>query len=174
MTWYAEKARPSAPSKIYQLIPEDDNGRKPNYRMIQKWVAELDWHQRADEMDAKAMVIVEDTLVNQKAEMLKRQAIDAFILAGKAREFLLSGTPDSYAAAVNLYFKSTEEERTTRGLGDFIVKVSKMTNEEIQKKITDYSNRASNSGQLDGVLVIDAEDIEDKKENNSEEDDMTD
>ena len=167
--WYSNR-RPVSAAKTRELIPNDEKGRKPNYPMLYRWMKELGWNERADELDAKAMVLVDEVLVNQKADMLKRQALDAFKIANKAREHIITEGFDTAASAVNAYFKATEEERTTRGLGDFIVKVSKMSNEELQKKITDLANRAS--GDLENVLDLDAEDIDDKKENNSEEDDM--
>ena len=166
--WYTNK-RPASPAKTREIIPVDEKGRKPNYPMISRWMKELEWNEKADEMDAKAMILVEDILVNQKADMLKRQAIDAFALANAAREYLLTDGFDSSASAVNAYFKATEEERVTRGIGEFIKKVSAMSNSDLEQEIIRLTRRAEDSGQV----ILDAE-IEDKKENNPEEDDMTD
>ena len=169
VAWYSNK-RPVSTAKTREIIPDDEKGRKPNYPMLARWIKELGWNERADELDAKAMVLVDEVLVNQKADMLKRQALDAFEIANKAREHIITEGFDTAASAVNAYFKATEEERTTRGLGDFIVKVSRMSNEELQKRITDMANRAS--GDFDDVLYLDAEELENKKENIPEEDDM--
>lgn len=167
--WYTNK-RPSSPAKTREIIPMDEKGRKPNYPMLSRWMKELEWNERADEMDAKAMILVEDVLVNQKAEMLKRQAMDAFVLANAAREHLLNSGFDSSASAVNAYFKATEEERLTHGLDDFFKKVAEMSNSELEQEIIKMTRRAEDSG----TLVLEAEEIEDKKENNSEKTDMTD
>lgn len=169
VAWYANK-RPSSAAKTREIIPVDEKGRKPNYPMLVKWLKDLEWHERADELDAKAMVLVDEALVNQKADMLKRQAIDAFAIANKAREFILEDGFDTAASAVNAYFKATEEERITRGIGDFVVKLSKMKDNEIQDEIIKLTNRAADSGQI----ILDAEEIEeDKTEDIPEEDDMT-
>lgn len=149
-------------AKTRDILPEDEKGRKPNYPMISKWLKDLEWHERADELDARAMILVDEALVNQKAEMLKRQAMDAFAIANKAREFILDEGFDTAASAVNAYFKATEEERITRGMGDFIAKLSKMNDNEIQNEIIKLTNRAADSGQI--VLDAELEEVEDDTE----------
>lgn len=168
--WYSNK-RPSSPARTREIIPVDEKGRKPNYPMLSRWMKELEWNEKADEMDAKAMILVEEVLVNQKAEMLKRQAMDAFAIANAAREYLLGEDGfDTSASAVNAYFKATEEERVTRGIGEFIKKVSAMSNSDLEQEIIKLTRRAEDSGQI----ILEAEEIENKKEDNPKEDDMTD
>ncbi len=166
-SWY-NGGRPNSTAETLELIPEDKFGRKPHYSMISKWMKEFMWNERADELDAKSIILSDEVLIVQKANMLQRQAEHALLLQDKARHHLLSGTFDSSSAAVNAYFRATEEERLTRGIGDMIVKMAKMNDSDLMDEISKRISRASESGQ-----IIDATPIEDKKENILEEDDMT-
>jgi len=166
-SWY-NGGRPNSPTETRKLIPEDAHGRKPNARMIAKWISELMWHERADELDAKAIILSDDALVIQKANMLKRQSENAVAIAEKAKKHIITEEFDSSASAVNAYFRATEEERLTKGIGDMIIKMSKMNNTDLMDEISKRVKRAEESGQ-----IIDAEPVENTKEDTPEEDDMT-
>ena len=151
--WYLG-GRPTGPSKILAIIPKDENGRKPNRRQIQIWRLDMNWDFKADELDARAMTLSDDYVVTKKTEMLKRHADNANSIAMKALTALVSGSFDTSAAAVNAYFRATEEERLSLGLGETLKKLSKMSDGDLKDEIMKQLRRASEAGQ-----VIDADPI---------------
>lgn len=148
ITWYSLKNRPTDYRAIARILPEDEHGRRPSRTIVIKWYARHKWGERADRLDAKAIEKVENTLINQKAKLLQRQAEDAFVLANKAHTHLISGTFDTSAAAVNAYFRATEEIRKVVGLSDLLQRLGEMSDEEVQEEIKRRLVRASEAEQV--------------------------
>lgn len=155
-TWYAS-GRPTSAARTLDILPEDEFGRKPVRSLVEAWRKDLMWDARADDLDSKAIAIAEDALIMQKAEMLKRQAERAGKIAEKAFDELVVGGFDSSAAAVNAYFRATEEERMTRGISDMIVKMSKMNDADLADTVLDLLRRANENDQIIDSTVVDTE-----------------
>lgn len=148
IAWYSLKNRPVDYRAIARILPEDEHGRRPSRTQVIKWYQRYGWGERADRLDAKAMAKVETTLVNRKAQLLQHQAEKAFALAGKAHDHLMSGTFDTSAAAVNAYFRATEEIRKVVGLSDLLQRLGEMSDEEVQEEIKRRLVRASEAEQV--------------------------
>lgn len=145
--------RPTQMPRIRELMPVNERtGTKPSPAVIKRWMINDLWNERADEMDAKAMIIADDSVLAKKAEIIKLHQLNAAALAAKAFEFLISGTFDSSAAAVNTYFKSTEEVRKMASFSDLIEKLGQMGNDDLMKEIVNRINRGAENDQ-----IIDAE-----------------
>lgn len=162
-TWYSA-GRPSSTHRIREIIPEDVYRRKPVVSMIDAWRKDKMWDFRADELDAKALAIVDNDLVMQKVEMLRRHAERARTISEKAMDSLIVDGFDSSASAVNAYFRGTEEERLTRGIGDMIVKMSKMSDADLKDEIIKRLQRASENNQIIETEVIDTESTDEKSQ----------
>lgn len=155
---------------MYRLIPnlpEDEHGRKPDKETLDGWRTQYMWDARADDLDTKAIELADNSLILQKAEMLKRHAENAKKIADQALEFLVGseGGFDSSASAVNAYFRGTEEERTARGISDLIIKMSKMSDDDLQKEILERLRRGSENEQ-----IIDSEAVDTESKENSAKD----
>ena len=81
----------------------------------------------------------------------------------KGMEFLASGTFDSSSSAVAAIKAGVEIERTSRGVGDMLVRMSQMGDDALKQEIMKYINRASENNQ-----IVDAEEIPDKEESTDE------
>lgn len=145
--WYLAN-RPNLPARIKEVFPVDEFGRKPSLSLIKSWMIGGVWDMWADEITAKAMVIVDDKLVNVKAKMLIKHQQDAMVLADKALEYLKVDGFDSSAAAVNAYFKATEEQRKTAGFSDLLEKLDKMSNNDVEKEIIEKLRRIQENDQI--------------------------
>jgi hypothetical protein len=165
-TWYAS-GRPTSAARTLDILPEDEFGRKPVRSLVEVWRKDLMWDARADDLDSKAIAIAEDALIMQKAEMLKRQAERAGKLAEKAFDELVTEGFDSSAAAVNAYFRATEEERMTRGISDMIVKMSKMNDADLADTVLDLLRRANENDQIIDSAPVDV-DTESKEEDKND------
>jgi hypothetical protein len=141
---------------LWDLLPEEE-GRKPGYSTLDRWRKIYGWEIRADEIDSKAIQIQDDYLATRKADILRQQAENAMKIADKAMSHLVSGTFDSSSSAVAAYFKATEEVRMAIGVSDLIVKLSKMSDDELQDEIRKQLNRASESGQIVEAEEVDTE-----------------
>ncbi len=150
--WYLG-GRPSFPGRVREIIPDYD-GHKPSKIQIRRWMMDGAWDEWADEMDAKVEIQVSDALIDKKAQMLIKHQEDAKVLAEKALDYLKVDGFDSSSAAVNAYFKATEEQRKTAGFSDLLERLDKMTNNEVEREIIDRLNRAADNDQIIDTDVI--------------------
>jgi hypothetical protein len=145
--WYLN-GRPNLPARIREIIPPDRDGRKPGMKVIRSWVNGGSWDMMADELDVKVEEQANLSLINAKAEMLRRHQVDAIKLADKAREYLLKEGFDSASSASQTYFRATEEQRKTAGFSDLLERLDKMTNNEVEREIIALLNRGSENEQI--------------------------
>lgn len=154
-SWYLA-GRPNHPARIKEVIPKDDRGSKPSSATINRWRIDGWWDVRADELDAKAIELADQGLINKKAEMLRKHQEDAMIVASKALEYIRVDGFDSSSAAVQAYFKATEEQRKTAGFSDLLEKLDKMSNNDVERAIVEKFNRIKENDQ---IIEVDSEDI---------------
>lgn len=146
-------------------FPVDERGRIPNPQIISRWRNNEMWDLWADDLDARAMTVVEDSLIAQKAEMLKRHADMAHQLQLQGMDYLKEEGFDSSSSAVTAIIKGAELERTARGIGEMIVKMAQMDDTQLADEIVKLLNRAGENNQ-----IIDADEVpEEKKEDTTEE-----
>lgn len=154
--WYSMN-QPVSIALLQEALPPTAEGNKPGIPLLRQTMEEHSWAQRADVMNAKAIEKVEHQLIDRKADMLKRQAEFALAIADKAREHILDNGFDTSASAVNAYFKASEEERVVRGVSEMLIKVSKMTPDELLAEAGKLLKRSSES--IEGVVLEDNADI---------------
>lgn len=158
--WYSA-GRPKKVSDALEVIPADVDDRKPGPTMVEKWLNET-WMLRADELDAKAVQLADNNLIAQKAEMLKAQAERGRELQEKGIEYIRTSGYDSAASAVQGVIRGAELERTSRGIGELIVKMSKMSEGDLKEEIMRRLQILSDDTAVDATVEEEQEDIEDK------------
>ena len=124
-------------------LPETPGGRKPSVAHLRAMKDSNGWVERADALNAKAIEKVEHRLVDMKADMLKRQAESAFKIAKVAEDYLLDNGFDSASSAVAAIKWAQEEERTVRGVSEMMIKISKMTPDELMHEAAKLLKRNS-------------------------------
>lgn len=153
--WYLG-GRPNAPKDIKALIPDTETGKKPSTFTINKWRIQGAWDAWADDLDARAWEESNTSLVNKKAQMLRKHQEQAAQVSAKALDYLLHEGFDSASSAVQAFFKGLEEQRKTAGFSDLLEKLDKMTNNDVEREIIALLNRASENDQ---VIDTESEDI---------------
>lgn len=159
--WYAD-GRPAQFERIHAIIPEDERGRKPIIRTLRQWKKDMMWDFWADDLDSRALAIVEDTLISKKVEMLKRHADMGQELQLRGMSYLKETGFDTSSSAVSAIIKGSELERTSLGIGEMFEKMAKMTDGELKDEIMNQINRASEAGQ-----IIDVQEVPEKEEKES-------
>lgn len=142
--WYAA-GKPDADVLRKLLLDKNitEGGRAPKTTTIRRWRKVEMWDWWAEDLDSRAMTIVEDDLVQQKAEMLRRQARAAEELQSMGMDYLRTSSFDSSSSAVQAVIRGAELERTSRGIGEMIVRMSKMSDEELLNEIIKNLPRAN-------------------------------
>lgn len=159
--WYGAQ-RPSKLETIVKLIPVDERGKKPSKIAIATWLQQ-DWMLRADQLDAKAIELADDQMIVEKAQMLKEQAARGKELQEKGMEHLKLKGFDSASAAVQAVIRGADLERSSRGIGELIVKMSKMTDGDLKEEIMKRLEKLSDD------RIVDAEVKEQEPKEDTEE-----
>ena len=162
ITWYSHPERPATYYSMSKIMPKDEYGRQPSPMMVKKWYLG-NWMKRADELDKKALQIVDTDLITQKVQMLQRQAETGAMLQHLGMSYLISGSFDSASAAVQAVIRGAELERQSRGIGEIHARMVKMTDTELESEILNKIRRASEAGQ-----IIEGEEVDDTSDSDEE------
>ena len=152
--WYSA-GRPDGPSRISEVIPEDEHKRKPNRILLVKWRDELGWDSRADLLDAKAIAVVDDDLINARVLMLQEQAARGRELQTKGMAHIRDKKFDTSASAVQAVVHGAKIERTSRGLSERLTKLVDASDEELTEKVQKLLDRGSDSDEIIDVDEVD-------------------
>ena len=155
--WYLAGC-PTNSVEWFNITPEDDDGRKPAMAIIRKWRREEGWDLWAQSLDVEVAKRVEDDIVSKKVEMFKRHAQQAMELILSGSDYLAEHGHDSSASAVTAIVKGIQLERESVGGAEMVVKLASMDNNELVKELQNTLQRAIDSGELEQVINIEAED----------------
>jgi hypothetical protein len=148
--WYMN-GKPKG-QKLQSLIEPNLDGVIPAASTLNTWMKDL--QPLADELDQKIKAQVEETIVLEKVEMLKRHADLGRAMQDLAVDFLENNrdqlTPNS---AVRLLVEAVKMERESRGLPTLITQTIDSTDEELMKQINDLMNKVGENIDLDDETV---------------------
>lgn len=166
--WYLND-RPEQPIRIREIIPANEEGKKPTTQAIRSWMT--DWYFLADELDLRVEEKANKSLVDKRVKILVRHQENSVKVQGKAMDYLMNEGFDSSASAVQALFRGMEEERKTEGFSDLLERLENMTNNQVRDQIINLINRATENNQIESNPglpdeIIDAEDtpLEDEEE----------
>lgn len=165
--WFLS-GQPTRPSDIVKLLVPDEHGRIPSKPIIISWRQEMGWDLRADELNARVSLVSDEQLIAMKVLMLKEHAEKGKELSDMGMNFLRQSISkfDTSSAAVSAIIKGAELERNSLGLSEALLKISKMTEEELKKSIISKLNRAGDMAvnTLNAPEEVDVVDAEVKEE----------
>lgn len=118
-------------SKLFNIIPLNDDGEKPSKGTLKNWI-EQDFTPKADEMDLEFYARVEDEAMEEKAQMLQQHADIGLEMRDMAVKYLREHEEELNAnSAIRLLIEGVRIERDSRGLPDALRKIASKTNDEL-------------------------------------------
>lgn len=165
--WYLA-GRPKNFVSLAKNLTADDSGNTPSIEMLRKWRSDYGWDARADELDAKASLIVNEQLVESRVSMLKEQAIRARELQTMGLQYLKDEGFDSSSSAVSAVIKGAELERTSKGITEQIMALLQLND----KQLTSQTMRLLERLNVNDSEIVDMEEEPDdegiEKEDNQD------
>lgn len=174
-TYWYNHGRPP-PSRFLSVIPRMQSPEYPNeflqyhfavpnLLVLQDWIKNI-FEPRASKLDMEARQTVDQALVAEKVEMLKRHAAVGQQMQDIALDFLIEHKDELGSnSAVRLLVEGLRIERESRGIPATLERIGRMSDEklleEIQQLIVDSpiaSLEPINDSDSDDELVIDAKD----------------
>lgn len=109
-----------------------------NERTLRRWIADFNWHGRADTLDAKANAKALAAAAEEKSQRLAQMASRHRQLAGglqsKGAAYLQKHGVDNSAQAINAIRVGVQLERQSEGMPDWLVALTQMNDEELVTK----------------------------------------
>jgi hypothetical protein len=158
--WYNSGRIPASKIIVLENCPKDQFDRIPSRRVLEAWVNERAWRERADVLDAQVSTKIDDKLVARKVAALDRQASQAKEVGQIAFDYILENGFDSSASATAAFIKAAELERLAVGLSKNIQKLAEMDDDEVLQKVKELAERANSTTIIDASEVSEDEDAE--------------
>jgi hypothetical protein len=139
--WY-NNGRPGI-RKLISMIVEPDplNNSIPTYQTVSIWMKDYNWIELADELDLDARNQIQDHLVANKVEMLKRHAHVAREMQDVALEYLRENGVGGSRNAIELLVKGMAIEKESSGVTQAVTKIADLSDEELLKQLTETITR---------------------------------
>ena len=139
LVWY-QANRPRG-KKFTAIIPKDEIGRVPNLSIVQKWMREDGWQERANEMDGEVRKKLHDIAIEQKVKMHQRHAEIGVEIMEKGLEYLEANSLQSAAEAARLIDLGQRMEQENTGGAQALAEMSKLTDKKLLDLIADLSSQ---------------------------------
>jgi hypothetical protein len=149
--WYA-RGGPEYKVFVREGCPADEYGRTPHHTQISVWASDYRWQERKEALNARALELAEENLIENQVQMWKRHADFAQQVGKTAYDYILEHGFDSSASAIQALKWAQEEERITRGADAFYKSVKNKSNDELLAMVRGLAER-----QLSAEDIIDAD-----------------
>lgn len=116
-------------------LPDDGDNKKPTKDTIVKWVSSYGWMERADALDAEASRAIDATMIERRRKMYEEQVRVANELVKQGMEFLNEKGITSDTSAIRAIDLGLTTQRVSTGVAEAYVKISKMSDEQLNKEL---------------------------------------
>jgi len=138
--WYKQ----GKPSNIifHRRAPADENNVMPTAATFKFWID--DWRERAEALDELVMQKLNERLVYEKVEMLKRHSEAGRKMQKMAIDTLEQLKPDDFTSSslIRLWAEGIRIERESSGIPEALEKMTKMSDEQLVDEIKDIFSHA--------------------------------
>lgn len=121
--------------KFANSLPEDEKGRRPTFKAIEKWRDKFGWIDRADKLDAEISNALQERVIDERIQMYEKHVGLANALIAKGEAFLVSGTITEMKDALKAIELGIEIERVSVGQAEFGRKLLTATGDQLVKEL---------------------------------------
>lgn len=151
--WY-RAGKPSY-NAFVSIFRSQKGGRGPAKRTFELWADENDWKGRAAGLDSRALVVAEEQMIEERAEMLTRHRQISVLMQRKGIEFLQEHELQTEHAALRAIEGGVQMERQVRGMPQIVAAIFQMDNRMLEEFLNTAEERmAETEGEIIDVDVI--------------------
>jgi len=165
-TWYAAE-KPKG-KKILEIIPYDEDGRKPTILTVRKWLRGEDgWNARARKLDVRTREDLDAIIIKKRVEMFERHAEAGAQLVDMGLDYLENFDITSDSVALRAVKEGTDLERKSLGISELLKSISTMSDSQLQKRAEELASsdaELSDGEIIEGVARNVAKDLEEFEE----------
>lgn len=139
--WYNN--RKLGAKKVYDKLEEDyPEADLPSRNTFALWIREYNY--RAIELDRQVHQQLEEAVVAEKVEMLKRHASVGVVMQNMAIDYLQAHADDlTSAGAIRLLVEGVRIERDSKGIPEALEKMSKMSDDQLLEEVKRLATSSS-------------------------------
>jgi hypothetical protein len=179
--WY-QSGGPSI-TTLYKKIEPNEAGKVPTLESVKMWCFKLKWHDRAKMLNEEISRQIQQRMIEDRIEMLHRQADLGRTLQEKGQQFFLTHEIDSPGVALKAIIQGAELERFSRGIPDALLRVSQLDDNKLTGLVSKLLAGINPSEEdtiskaidydVDGVIVepssVEVEEVRDEEQKTDEE-----
>lgn len=158
--WYKAgrpKLQSNSKKSLMNIIPPDESGRKPNRETVRKWMNEHGWHERADALDAKMSMQLDNEAIKQKSDLYKEISDIGKDTMLRGYKFIEENGFDSSAAALRAIFGGADLVAKFGNAAEILVSIGAMSDDQVRREIERLSRMSDDE-------IINAEEVETEDE----------
>lgn len=143
--------------KLVNLLPKTAEGNSPARMVIERWMHEKGWIERADALDAEVSRKLDEEVINKRMEMYKEHAQVGEMLIAKGKKYLEENGITQAPDAIRAITSGVDIRVNSVGKAEAWQKISTMTNEQLEKELLRLTGKTPKGG---SEFTVDAEDVE--------------
>lgn len=143
-------------SGFLHALPATTEGKIVSRATIMGWLDNRGWRERADALDAEASRALDVLVIDRRKKMYEEQVRVADELVAKGMEFLNDKGIQTDASAIRAIDLGLATQRSAIGMAELHVKISKMSDEQMDKELQRLLGRKEDDS-------VDAEVIEEEE-----------
>ncbi len=149
---------PTFGTRIIKVLPETEDGRKPNIITVRSWMEKYGWIERADALNAEASIQMDKQVVEKRIATLKSLAEAGETLLKKGLEYLNSANPfsENPSAAVRAIIAGAEMRFKYEGGADRLTEIMKMSDKQLEAEARRLLGKESSELNNENEETIDA------------------
>jgi hypothetical protein len=144
--------------KLVNLLPKTEDGNSPARMVIERWIHEKGWIERADALDAEISRKLDDEVINKRMEMYKEHAEVGEMLIAKGKKYLEENGITQAPDAIRAITSGVDIRVASVGKAEAWQKISTMTNEQLDKELYRLTGKTQKK-ENEFDIEVEAEDI---------------
>jgi hypothetical protein len=148
--------------KLVNLLPKNDDGNSPARMVIERWMHEKGWRERADALDAQVSMELDKKVIDKRTAMWERLAEIGEQEAEMGFQFLKEHGIQKEETALRAISDGTTLQQKAVGGAELWQRLTSMTEEQLNKELLKLTGKAPKN-----EFDVDA-DVEDLGEINSD------
>jgi hypothetical protein len=117
---------------------------------LTRWIAEFNWHERADKLDEKAQAKIDAKLINERVKRLAKMNENHFQIGNgllkRSSEYLQNNEFKNANEAIAGAKAAVEIQRKAEGLPDWLLEITEMNEDELQRERDKLLRELANAG----------------------------
>lgn len=141
--------------KWLDIVPPDEDGRKPHLITLKEWARDNGWQERADGLNAQLSVKLDEGVIQKRADAIKQALEVATDVMKRGHQYIQENGFDTAASAVRAIGMGMENIIRYAGMAEMLLSVPTMSDRQLNKELARLLGKNEN----DEIIDAEGEDV---------------